>query len=161
MEALERRRLKLTGDRMAGCAPGCARPGSSEKTRSTCLGLKSLNRRMLLPAREQVHQALSLIGAPVAPRLIMAVHDAFYPGRRASARLPLTAGLADRAPYRRANTGSVHRRVLRCRRPGAALPHRPRRPPAQPVRRLPDGGDRGRRANTGPSRRKHQIVSFC
>lgn len=41
----------------------------------------------LLPAREQVHQALTLIGAPAAPRLIIAVHDAFYAGGLASARL--------------------------------------------------------------------------
>lgn len=41
----------------------------------------------LLPAREQVHQALTLIGAPAAPRLIVAVHDAFYAGGLASARL--------------------------------------------------------------------------
>lgn len=41
----------------------------------------------LLPAREQVHQALTLIGAPVSPRLIVAVHDAFYRGRLASSRL--------------------------------------------------------------------------
>jgi hypothetical protein len=41
----------------------------------------------LLPAREQVHQALTLIGVPAAPRLIVAVHDAFYSGRLAAARL--------------------------------------------------------------------------
>ena len=41
----------------------------------------------LLPAREQVHQALTLLGAPAAPRLIVAVHDAFYAGRLAGARL--------------------------------------------------------------------------
>ncbi len=42
----------------------------------------------ILPAREQVHQALTLLGAPAAPRLIVAVHDAFYPaGGLASAKL--------------------------------------------------------------------------
>jgi hypothetical protein len=41
----------------------------------------------LVPAREQVHQALTLVGAPAAPRLIVAVHDAFYAGGLASARL--------------------------------------------------------------------------
>ncbi|HYS33081.1 MAG TPA: hypothetical protein VEM58_12565, partial [Streptosporangiaceae bacterium] len=41
----------------------------------------------LLPAREQVHQTLTLLGAPAAPRLIVAVHDAFYAGRLAGARL--------------------------------------------------------------------------
>src|SRR5260370_13663649 len=43
--------------------------------------------RALLPAREQVHQALTLIGAPAAPRLIITVHDAFFAGGLASARL--------------------------------------------------------------------------
>ncbi len=41
----------------------------------------------LLPAREQVHQTLTLLGAPAAPRLIVGVHDAFYAGRLAGARL--------------------------------------------------------------------------
>lgn len=41
----------------------------------------------LLPVREQVHQALTLIGAPAAPRLISAVHEAFFASRLASARL--------------------------------------------------------------------------
>ena len=41
----------------------------------------------LLPVREQVHQALTLLGGPAAPRLIVAVHDAFYAGRFPVARL--------------------------------------------------------------------------
>ncbi len=41
----------------------------------------------LLPAREQVHQALTLLGGPAAPRLIVAVHDAFYAGSLPVARL--------------------------------------------------------------------------
>jgi hypothetical protein len=41
----------------------------------------------LLPAREQVHQALTLLGSPAAPRLIVAVHDAFSAGRLDGARL--------------------------------------------------------------------------
>jgi hypothetical protein len=40
-----------------------------------------------LPVREQVHQALTLLGAPAAPRLIVAVHEAFCAGRLASSRL--------------------------------------------------------------------------
>jgi len=43
--------------------------------------------RVLLPVREQVHQALTLLGAPAAPRLIVAVHEAFYAGRLVSSRL--------------------------------------------------------------------------
>jgi len=41
----------------------------------------------LLPIREQVHQALTLIGVPAAPRLIVAVHDAFASGPLVAARL--------------------------------------------------------------------------
>ena len=41
----------------------------------------------ILPAREQVHQALTLLGAPAAPKLIVAVHDAFYPGGLPAAKL--------------------------------------------------------------------------
>src|SRR5690242_20060371 len=41
----------------------------------------------LLPLREQVHQALTLLGAPAAPRLIIAVHEAFHVGEMVSARL--------------------------------------------------------------------------
>ena len=41
----------------------------------------------LLPIREQVHQALTLIGVAAAPRLIVAVHDAFASGALVAARL--------------------------------------------------------------------------
>jgi hypothetical protein len=41
----------------------------------------------LLPAREQVHQALTLLGAPAAPKLIGAVHTAFFTGTLAASRL--------------------------------------------------------------------------
>jgi hypothetical protein len=41
----------------------------------------------LLPIREQVHQALTLLGVPAAPRLILAVHDAFFSGPLVPARL--------------------------------------------------------------------------
>ena len=34
-----------------------------------------------------MHQALTLLGAPAASRLIVAVHDAFYAGRLPGARL--------------------------------------------------------------------------
>jgi hypothetical protein len=43
--------------------------------------------RSLLPIREQVHQALTLIGVPAAPKLIVAVHDAFFSGPLVAARL--------------------------------------------------------------------------
>ncbi|MFC7247608.1 hypothetical protein ACFQO7_34530 [Catellatospora aurea] len=41
----------------------------------------------LLPLREQVHQALALLGAPSAPKLIIAVHEAFQAGEMVPARL--------------------------------------------------------------------------
>ena len=34
----------------------------------------------LLPVREQVHQVLALLGVPPAPRMITAVHEAFFGG---------------------------------------------------------------------------------
>jgi hypothetical protein len=41
----------------------------------------------LLPIREQVHQALTLLGGPAAPRLILTVHRAFFAGQLVPARL--------------------------------------------------------------------------
>jgi hypothetical protein len=41
----------------------------------------------LLPLREQVHQALSLLSVPAAPRLIATTHEAFFASSFASARL--------------------------------------------------------------------------
>lgn len=41
----------------------------------------------LLPMREQVHQVLTLLGVPTAPKLIVAVHEAFYAGELVSAKL--------------------------------------------------------------------------
>lgn len=41
----------------------------------------------LLPAREQVHQALTLLGTPAAPKLVSAVHGAFFTGQLALSRL--------------------------------------------------------------------------
>jgi hypothetical protein len=41
----------------------------------------------LLPLREQVHEALSLLTVPAAPRLIATVHEAFFVGTFATARL--------------------------------------------------------------------------
>jgi hypothetical protein len=41
----------------------------------------------LLPVREQVHQALTLLSVPAAPKLIVAVHDAFFGGEILGARL--------------------------------------------------------------------------
>jgi hypothetical protein len=41
----------------------------------------------LLPAREQVHQVLTLLGVPAAPKLIGSVHAAFFAGELTSSRL--------------------------------------------------------------------------
>lgn len=41
----------------------------------------------LLPLREQVHQALTLLAAPAAPRLVIAVHEAFQVGEMVPVRL--------------------------------------------------------------------------
>ncbi|GGM80723.1 hypothetical protein GCM10007977_097770 [Dactylosporangium sucinum] len=41
----------------------------------------------MLSIREQVHHALTLLGVPAAPKLIIAVHDAFFPGELVAARL--------------------------------------------------------------------------
>ncbi|MGP4029127.1 hypothetical protein [Actinomadura sp. 3N407] len=43
--------------------------------------------RGLLPVREQVHQALTLLGAPSAPKLIGSVYAAFFPGEIPGSRL--------------------------------------------------------------------------
>lgn len=43
--------------------------------------------RGLLPVREQVHQALTLLGAPAAPKLIGSVYAAFFPGEIPASRL--------------------------------------------------------------------------
>lgn len=41
----------------------------------------------MLSIREQVHHALTLLTVPAAPKLIIAVHDAFFPGELVAARL--------------------------------------------------------------------------
>jgi len=41
----------------------------------------------LLPVREQVHQALTLLGVPAAPKLISTVHSAFFGGELAPSGL--------------------------------------------------------------------------
>ena len=41
----------------------------------------------LLPLREQVHHALTLLTVPAAPRLIISVHEAFFSGEMVPARL--------------------------------------------------------------------------
>ncbi|MFD6891388.1 hypothetical protein [Streptomyces sp. NPDC059957] len=40
-----------------------------------------------LPAREHVHRALMLLGVPAAPKLIVGVHEAFFPGELSASKL--------------------------------------------------------------------------
>ncbi len=42
---------------------------------------------MMLPAREHVHRALMLLHTPAAPKLIVSVHEAFFPGDLSTAKL--------------------------------------------------------------------------
>jgi hypothetical protein len=66
-------------DEAAGHAPQLpAKPEKPEKDHST---------GPLLPLREQVHQALSLLTVPAAPRLIATVHEAFFAGTFPTSRL--------------------------------------------------------------------------
>lgn len=57
-------------DRLAGAAAPAPGPG-----------------RVLLPLREQVYQALTLLTVPTAPRLISAVHEALFAGAIPASRL--------------------------------------------------------------------------
>jgi hypothetical protein len=85
-----------------GPPPAAAGAGSSVATADTT----AAQRGQLLPIREQVHQALTLIGVPAAPRLIVAVQDAFFSGPLVAARLTSLRRDEERsfrsAPYARA-----------------------------------------------------------
>jgi len=48
---------------------------------------RNRTRGPLLPLREQVHEALSLLTVPAAPRLIATVHEAFFAGSFPTARV--------------------------------------------------------------------------
>lgn len=41
----------------------------------------------MLPAREHVHRVLTLLGVPAAPKVIVSVHEAFFPGDLSAAKL--------------------------------------------------------------------------
>jgi hypothetical protein len=70
-------------------------PGSLEEDRQ---GLASL-----LPVREQVHQALTLLGVPAAPKLVSTVHSAFFIGQLPSSGLASLRRDEERS-YRQAPT---------------------------------------------------------
>jgi hypothetical protein len=62
-----------TGDAGARHSLGDAERGGPDNARAT-----SAQTGPLLPLREQVHEALSLLQVPVAPKLIATVHEAFF-----------------------------------------------------------------------------------
>lgn len=66
----------------AGQLPSAGQPPSAGQRHPAGRGAGPL-----LPAREEVHQVLGLLGVPAAPRLIGAVHGALFAGVLASSRL--------------------------------------------------------------------------
>jgi hypothetical protein len=61
-----------------GAEPAASAPsGASGQLETSAQGRGQLN-GPLLPLRERVHQALSLLTVPAAPRLIATVHEAFF-----------------------------------------------------------------------------------
>ncbi|MEV0584490.1 hypothetical protein [Nonomuraea sp. NPDC050310] len=63
--------------------------GQGEGAVLTAAGPPAVDRAVtaLLPTREQVHQVLSLLEVAAAPKLITAVHGAFFPGELPASRL--------------------------------------------------------------------------
>jgi len=68
-----------------GLAAGDGTRGPDQPDHAT--GGTSGRRGALLPLREQVHEALSLLQVPAAPRIIAAVHEAFFATTFPTARL--------------------------------------------------------------------------
>jgi hypothetical protein len=68
-------------------APAAAPPSAAPATGPTSPSATARKDGPLLPLREQVHQALSLLTVPAAPRLIATVHEAFFAGTFPNARL--------------------------------------------------------------------------
>ncbi|MEV5414145.1 hypothetical protein AB0K60_35590 [Thermopolyspora sp. NPDC052614] len=62
-------------------------PNGGPRSRLGAEGGGAVSRAPLLPVREQVHQALALLGVPTAARLIVAVHEAFFGGNVTAAQL--------------------------------------------------------------------------
>ena len=80
---LDEAAVAAPGDPVEGTAAQpagtAARPARSARSGGSG-GSGSHQPSPLLPLREQVHQALTLLGVPAAPRLVVAVHRAFHPG---------------------------------------------------------------------------------
>ncbi|XVQ14353.1 hypothetical protein ACQP1W_17980 [Spirillospora sp. CA-255316] len=66
-------------DRSAKDRPAAGRRAAAERGNGAGRGL--------VPVREQVHQALTLLGVPAAPKLIGSVYAAFFPGEIPGSRL--------------------------------------------------------------------------
>jgi hypothetical protein len=70
-----------------GIAPDDAAPGPGGLDRQAAGAAPGRGRGALLPLREQVHEALSLLQVPAAPRIIATVHEAFFATTFPTARL--------------------------------------------------------------------------
>jgi hypothetical protein len=77
-----RRTEKLWEDKAAALAQG-----GGVTTATTDQAAAGAGVTALLPTREQVHQVLSLLEIAAAPKLITAVHGAFFPGELPASRL--------------------------------------------------------------------------
>ncbi|MFF5261618.1 hypothetical protein ACFY4C_21950 [Actinomadura viridis] len=66
---------------------GAAPPSAPAPAPPAAAGAGRQAERGMVPVREQVHQALTLLGAPAAPKLIGSVYAAFFPGEIPGTRL--------------------------------------------------------------------------
>jgi len=73
-------------DTSAGDREPTARPAAAGNA-TPAPGTAARPQPPLLPVREQVHEALSLLAVPAAPRLIAIVHEAFFAGTFPTTRL--------------------------------------------------------------------------
>lgn len=86
------RRAMAAGDRRAARELRAELRGTEQAWDDAVLGdprpaAPAESERGLLPVRDQVHQALTLLGAPAAPKLIGSVYAAFFPGEIPGTRL--------------------------------------------------------------------------
>ncbi|CNG64566.1 Uncharacterised protein [Mycobacterium tuberculosis] len=86
------RRAMAAGDRRAARELRAELRGTEQAWDDAVLGdpapsAAAEGERGLLPVRDQVHQALTLLGAPAAPKLIGSVYAAFFPGEIPGTRL--------------------------------------------------------------------------
>ncbi|MEU5991250.1 hypothetical protein ABZ806_19965 [Spirillospora sp. NPDC047418] len=86
------RRAMAAGDRRAARGLRAELRGTEQAWDDAVLGdprpaAPAESERGLLPVRDQVHQALTLLGAPAAPKLIGSVYAAFFPGEIPGTRL--------------------------------------------------------------------------